>query len=100
MDALVVPIECDALVANNSVVRRDPVRWWTFNYLSLQHFYSPEPLAFDRSTTGQKPGVYLSWMLPAALRQGTQYPNTGAITYPLIPHRLLGLRLPGAPHPT
>src|SRR5262245_41771430 len=96
MDALVVPIECDALVANNSVVRRDPVRWWTFNYLSLQHYNSPEPLAFDRSTTGQKPGVYLSWMLPAALREGTQDPKTAAVAYPLVPNRWLVLRVQGS----
>ena len=96
MDVLVVPIECDALVANNAVVRRDPVRWWSFNYASLQHFNSPEPLAFDRATTGQTPGVYLSWMLPAALREGAQDPRTGAITYPLVPNRWLVLRVQGA----
>lgn len=93
---LVVPIECDVLVANNAVVRRDPVRWWPFNYNSLQHFNSPEPLAFDRSTTGQSTGVYLSWTLPAALRQGTQDPKTGAISYPLVPNRWLVLRVQGA----
>ena len=65
---LAVPMQLDALVVNQSVLARDSFRWWQFNYLSLSHWKSPEPIALDRSVGGQQPGVYLSWTLPDALR--------------------------------
>lgn len=93
--ALLVPIVCDALVANAGVIRRDPLRWWAFNYHSLDYFRSPEPAAMDRAITGQTLGVYLGWTLPAALREGQQDQRTGAISYPLVPNRWLILRVQG-----
>ena len=96
METLIVPIQCEALVANDGLLARDNLRWWSFNYRSLEHFRSPEPLAFDRTATGQQAGVYLHWTLPAALRQGIQDGRTGAISYPLVPNRWLVLRVQGA----
>lgn len=91
---LVVPVELDALVANKGVIARDAFRQWQFNYQALPHYKSPEPEAFDRSTTGQKPGVYLHWSLPSALRHGT---GAGGDGYPLVPNRWLLVRFNGAP---
>jgi hypothetical protein len=92
--SLIVPVTCEALVANDAVIARDSFRWWPFNYLALNHFRSPEPLALDRGIVGQTAGVYLHWTLPAALRQGVQQPS-GAIDYPLVPNRWLVVRAQG-----
>jgi hypothetical protein len=91
---LIVPITCEALVANDGVIARDGLRWWPFNYLALTHFRSPQPAAFDRGTTGQKAGIYLHWTLPAALREGVQ-DSAGAVEYPLVPNRWLVVRVQG-----
>jgi hypothetical protein len=92
---LVVPMELDALVVNQGVLNRDTFRWWQFNYLSLNHYKSPEPLALDRSVGGPAQGVYLHWTLPEALRHGTENPQTGDIEYPLVPNRWMIVRFGG-----
>lgn len=95
MTTLVVPIECEALVANRGVMARDALRWWQFNYSALNDYRSPEPMAFDRSVTGQTPGVYLHWTLPAALRRGGRDSTRAGMGYPLVPNRWLVLRVRG-----
>ncbi|WP_194906413.1 hypothetical protein [Catenulispora rubra] len=92
---LVVPVEVEALVVNNAVLRRDAFRWWQYNYLALKQFRSPEPEAGDRSVGGQTAGVYVSWTLPQGLRHGVQDPTTSEVSYPLVPNRWLVLRLSG-----
>ncbi|WP_224363425.1 hypothetical protein [Hyalangium versicolor] len=93
--ALVVPMRCEALVVNEGVKSQHGFRWWTFNYMGLQHFHSPEPVALDGGVGGQKPGVYLHWTLPAELRQSTQDSITGTMSSPLVPNRYLVVRLSG-----
>ena len=90
---LAVPMKLDALVVNQSVLARDSFRWWQFNYLSLSHWKSPEPVALDRSVGGQQQGVYLSWTLPDALRHSGA--DSAAGEYPLVPNRWLIVRLNG-----
>lgn len=90
---LAVPMQLDALVVNQAVLARDTFRWWQFNYLSLSHWKSPEPMALDRSVGGQQPGVYLSWTLPDALRHSAADSPSG--DYPLVPNRWLIVRLNG-----
>jgi hypothetical protein len=92
---LVVPVDVEALVVNDAILRRDSFRWWQYNYLALKQYRSPEPEAGDRGVGGQPAGVYVSWTLPRALRHGTQDPKTGEISYPLVPNRWLVLRLSG-----
>jgi len=92
--SLLVPINIEALVANDAVIARDSFRWWPFNYTSLNHFKSPEPAALAGGVTGQSPGVYLHWTLPSALRKGAQQPD-GSIDYPLVPNRWLVVRAQG-----
>ncbi len=54
--SLLVPINIEALVANDAVIARDSFRWWPFNYISLNHFKSPEPAALARGVTrGARP---------------------------------------------
>jgi hypothetical protein len=89
-ETLIVPVNLDALVANEAVIRRDSFRWWTFNYNALSQYKSAEPLAFNQYVGGQKPGVYLHWVLPRALRTGFEEKN--AIRYPLVPNRWLIIR--------
>ncbi|HEY0037890.1 MAG TPA: hypothetical protein VGB66_14435 [Longimicrobium sp.] len=90
---LAVPMQLDALMVNQSVMARDSFRWWQFNYMSLSHFRSPEPMALDRSVGGQQQGVYLSWTLPDALRHSGA--DSGAGEYPLVPNRWLIVRMNG-----
>jgi hypothetical protein len=92
---LVVPMQLDALVANQSVLGSNSFRTWPFNYQSLGDFRSPEPIAGDRQTGTVTAGVYLHWTLPEALRHGTRDPKTGDSTYPLVPNRWLVIRLNG-----
>ncbi|MFD0633513.1 hypothetical protein ACFQ9X_20050 [Catenulispora yoronensis] len=92
---LVVPVDVEALVVNDAVLRRDSFRWWQYNYQALKQFRSPEAEAGDRGVGGQPLGVHVSWSLPRALRHGTQDPRTGEIGYPLVPNRWLVLRLSG-----
>ncbi len=89
-ETLIVPVDLDALVANEAVIRRDSFRWWTFNYNALSQYKSAEPLAFNQYVGGQKPGVYLHWVLPRALRTGFEEEN--AVRYPLVPNRWLIIR--------
>jgi len=91
MSSLAVPMQLDALVVSPNVLARDTFRWWPFNYLSLGHWRSPEPLALDRSVGGQKPGVYLAWTLPEALRHAPD--GSG---FPPVPNRWLIVRTSGA----
>lgn len=93
--ALVVPVQLDALVVNQGVLGRDSFRWWQFNYKSLSHFKSPEPMALDRSVGTPQQGVYLHWTLPDALRHGVGAAGDGSV-YPLAPNRWLVLRVSGA----
>jgi hypothetical protein len=92
---LAVPVQLDALVVNQTVLSRDSFRWWQFNYLSLNHYKSPEPLSLDRSIGGQQRGVYLHWTLPEALRHAAEDPRTGQSAYPLVPNRWLVVRTNG-----
>lgn len=89
-ETLIVPVDLDALAANEAVIRRDSFRWWTFNYNALSRYKSAEPLAFNQYVGGQKPGVYLHWVLPRALRTGFEEKN--AVRYPLVPNRWLVIR--------
>ncbi len=89
-ETLIVPVDLDALVANEAVIRRDSFRWWTFNYNALSQYKSAEPLAFNQYVGEQKPGVYLHWVLPRALRTGFEEEN--AVRYPLVPNRWLIIR--------
>jgi hypothetical protein len=87
-NTLLVPMQLDALVANNELLGRDTLRAWTFNYSELAKYKSTEPLPFNNNITGQKPGIYLHWTLPRSLR------TAGSTTdYPLVPNRWLILRL-------
>lgn len=93
-DTLLVPMELDALVANNQLVARDTFRWWTFNYNALDKYKCPEPLAFNQFITGQNTGVYLHWTLPRSLRSGQTGATIGSdASYPLMPNRWLIARL-------
>lgn len=91
----IVPMLLDALVVDADVVARDTFRLWQFGYDALSSYASPEPLAFDRTGVPAEPGAYLHWTLPVALRQGTQDPATGEVTYPLVPNRWLVVRFSG-----
>jgi hypothetical protein len=97
---LVVPLLLDALVVNRGVLARDEFRWWQFNYLSLNHYRSPEPLGTDRSVGGAGQGVTLHWTLPDALRHAPPVagPSSGASNYPLVPNRWLIARVNGTTH--
>jgi hypothetical protein len=84
-------MQLDALALNQGVQSRDSFRWWQFNYLSLQHYSSPE----TASNTGTvKQGIFLHWTLPEALRNGVQN-SDGNIEYPLVPNRWLIARFTG-----
>ncbi|SFW74998.1 hypothetical protein [Chitinophaga sancti] len=87
-NTLLVPMQLDALVANNELLRRDTLRAWTFNYPELAKYRSTEPLPFNNSITGQTPGIYLHWTLPRSLRTAGN-----GTDYPLVPNRWLILRL-------
>ena len=94
--SLVVPINVDVLVVNQGVVKRDgALRWWDFNYKSLDNFQSPEPFAGDRDINASKPGTYLHWSLPRSLREGIQGKRKPGIHYPLVPNRWLVIRMSG-----
>jgi hypothetical protein len=94
--ALVVPVAVDALVVNAQVLDRDGFRVWSYNYLALAQWDSPEPEAFDSSIDDASTGVYLHWVLPAALRSGLHNPATGDVEYPLVPNRWLVVRASGS----
>jgi hypothetical protein len=87
--ALVVPVALDALAVNQHVAGRDGFRTWQFGYGMASTFKSPEPEGFAGSAGTTPPGVYLHWVLPAALRHGTQDERTGEVAYPLVPNRWL-----------
>jgi len=92
---LVVPMDVEALVVSDAILRRDSFRWWQYNYDALRTYRSPQPRAGDRDAGGPTRGVCLSWTLPQALRHGVQDPKTQEISYPLVPNRWLILRLSG-----
>lgn len=91
---LVVPVGLQALVVNK--VPRG-FRQWRYNYLALAAFDSPEPDAGGGQSTTQprKPGIYLHWELPAALRHGIGNAAVTEITYPKVPGRWLIVRFSG-----
>ena len=93
---IVVPVQLDALVVNESVLGRDSFRWWQFSYTALSHYKTPEPTPLDRPVGGQEVGVYLHWTLPAALRHGAQQSGAAHVTYPLVPNRWLLVRFNGS----
>jgi hypothetical protein len=91
---LIVPVDVQALVVNKAP---QAFRQWRYNYLALASFDSPEPDAGGGQSTTQprKPGIYLHWDLPTALRHGTGNAALTAITYPKVPNRWLIVRFSG-----
>ena len=85
MECLIVPMELEALCLNETLLGRDGVRWWEYNYAALNRFLSPEPTAFDAAVRWTKAGVYLHFVLPRALR--TSIYEDGS--FPMIPNRWL-----------
>lgn len=89
-----VPVDLQALVVNKVP---QAYRRWPYNYEALSSFDSPEPEAGGGQSTTEtrKPGVYLHWELPDALRHGDGTGN-GNVTYPKVPNRWLVVRLSGS----
>jgi hypothetical protein len=94
---LVVPVQVQALVVGAAGSAPQATRRWRFNYPALASFDSPEPEAGagQSSTQPRRPGVYLHWSLPDALRHGSGDTALSAISYPLVPNRWLVVRLSG-----
>lgn len=96
---LIVSIELQALLVN-SAVRRQNFQRWQMNYNNLTRFTSPEPPAFDGSSSdwGTNPandGAWLHWTLPAGLRHGRQGEGTTGTNFPLVPNRWVIVRYSG-----
>ncbi|SMH31966.1 hypothetical protein [Azospirillum agricola] len=96
LPSLIVPMRCEAMVANTAVVKRTAFRQWPFNYLALPDFRSPEPEPLSGLAKTKDVGVFVHWTLPAALREGRQDAATGAIVHPLVPNRWLVVRVRGS----
>ena len=86
---LYVPIKVDAWVVNNKVINPPDfehlprfIRRWSDPYTSS---FSTANLTFDEP----KPGVYLHWTLPNALRHSEKATNA----FPLLPNRWLIVKL-------
>jgi hypothetical protein len=97
-EALVVPVELEALVVNDAVRREQPFQRGRMDYGQLAIYAAPEPAAFETSTDFGKEasnnGVYLRWDLPAALRRAETSAG-GEAEFPLVPNRWLVLRYSG-----
>ncbi|MFI6769266.1 hypothetical protein [Streptomyces sp. NPDC050355] len=104
-DTLIVPVNVDALVVNQSVRQRDGqgFRRWRPNYNLLRHNKTPEPSPFTNeqhwNSTGtddtpykKYDGVYVRWELPEALRHGESRSEGGPTEFPLVPNRWLVVR--------
>ena len=104
-DTLIVPVNVDALVVNQSVRQRDGqgFRRWRPNYNLLRHNKTPEPSPFTNEqqwhSTGtddtpykKYDGVYVRWELPEALRHGESRNDGGPTEFPLVPNRWLVVR--------
>ncbi|MCC3770702.1 hypothetical protein [Streptomyces sp. UNOC14_S4] len=106
-ETLVVPVNVDALVVNQSVRERggQGFRRWLPNFNLLRHNRTPEPDPFtneeewnDTKGTGsddkykQHDGVYVRWELPDALRHGGTRAEGGSTQFPLVPNRWLVVR--------
>lgn len=96
---LVVPIRLEAL-AVNQYFKQKPVRRWIMDYARLKDKNDPEPPAFDEAIDQHyfdHPdhwGVYLHWMVPAALRKGGQTEDNQT-DFPPLPNRWLVARQHG-----
>ncbi|GHG50755.1 hypothetical protein [Streptomyces griseocarneus] len=105
-DTLIVPVNVDALVVNQSVRQQggQGFRRWQPNFQLLRHNRTPEPGPFTNEqqwnatgTEGDGPyekhdGVYVRWELPQALRQGAVRTTGGRSEFPLVPNRWLVVR--------
>ena len=91
---LIVPVRVEALALSQAIAARDEFRWWSFNYVALNHFKTMQPAPFDRFISAPV-GVYVHWTLPAALRRGAQNTATGTVDFPLVPNRWLVVRTAG-----
>jgi hypothetical protein len=110
---LIVPIQVEALVLNDSL-RLAGGAWVRveMQYQNLRNAGSaePTPLNTDHNFTsagnvgqqqnipaaGYYDGVYLKWRLPDALTHGVQDGVTGETVYPRLPNRWLVVRTGGA----
>ncbi|GAA2924153.1 hypothetical protein GCM10020221_20190 [Streptomyces thioluteus] len=113
-DALIVPVNVDALVVNEAVRERrgQGFRRWQPNFNLLRHNRTPEPDPFtdeekwNATEKGESDdaykrhdGVYVRWELPDALRRGAAREPGGRAEFPLVPNRWLVVRQTDG-HPT
>lgn len=96
---LLVPMAVRAMAVNDAA-RQLNYRRWTYSYDALSMFGTPEQSPWDSQSAdwSRNPsanGVYLSWSLPAAMRQGSHDSAAGVTTWPLAPNRWLVIRYSG-----
>ncbi|MEU3350092.1 hypothetical protein [Streptomyces sp. NPDC037389] len=102
-ETLVVPVNVDALVVNESLRVRggQGFRRWQPNFNLLRHNRTPEPDPFTNDDPWnatqegegkQYDGVYVRWELPEALRRGASRTQGGRTEFPLVPNRWLVVR--------
>ncbi len=95
-NTLVVPIRLEALAVNQNF-KGKPVRRWCMDYARLQCKKNAEPFPLDEDIDrhyfdqSDHWGVYLHWIMPAALRKGDQT-NEIETDFPALPNRWLVAR--------
>lgn len=92
LNALVIPIQLEALVVNASVRGAQPFNRLTPKYNNMTN--CGDPFAFktiDGNNGDVEDGVYLRWELPKALKDAVETKG-GEFTYPILPNRWLVAR--------
>ncbi|MEU1310558.1 hypothetical protein ABZ419_16905 [Streptomyces cinnamoneus] len=90
---LIVPVQVDALLVNRRVRANETWRRWYPDFERLNERRPPEPDPFQASAA-DKPdhGIHLQWLVPDALRRGSQDGPAGKVTFPFVPNRWLVVR--------
>ena len=97
-NTLVVPVEINALVINETV-SKEQFRRWRMNFFQMNRFQNPKPSAFEGET--QKPfkrenqeeqGIYLHWRIPTGLQKGKVNDELKEIEFKHLPNRWLIIR--------
>ncbi|MGB8193391.1 MAG: hypothetical protein WCF67_15780 [Chitinophagaceae bacterium] len=93
---LLVPVEVDAFVMNDNVLKNKGtnIQRWHYAYAFLENYVSPQPEPFNGTNDLPGTGVMLHWTLPDVLRRG-QAVKSGDVTFPFVPNRWLVVRYSG-----
>ncbi|MFJ8310254.1 MULTISPECIES: hypothetical protein [unclassified Streptomyces] len=89
---LIVPVQVDALLVNDGVLRNETFHRWHARFDRLDKRQPPEPDPYDTAASDPNPGIHLQWLIPDALRRGRQDGPAGRVKFPFVPNRWLVVR--------